>query len=69
MVQEAHIAENIKFKNDAGFFANNLESVCDDTVKMLRGVVKENITNQTELAQYFKKAKHLINALHGKLFR
>ena len=61
LVQEAHIAENIRFKNDAGFFANNLESVCDDTVKMLRGVVKENITNQTELAQYFKKAKHLVN--------
>lgn len=61
LVEETHIAENIKFKNDAGFFANNLESVCDDTVKMLRGVIKENITNPTELAQYFKKANHLVN--------
>lgn len=61
IVQETHIAENIKFKNDAGFFANNLESVCDDTVKMLRGVVKENITDPKQLAQYFKKAKRLVN--------
>lgn len=61
LVNETHIAENIKFKNDKGFFANNLESVCDDTVKMLRGVLKENITDQTQLAQYFKKAKKLVN--------
>jgi len=61
LVEETHIAENIKFKNDKGFFANNLESVCDDTVKILRGVVKENITDQNQLAQYFKKAKKLVN--------
>ncbi len=61
LVKETHIAENIRFKNDKGFFANNLESVCDDTVKMLRGVVKENITDQKQLADYFKKAKKLVN--------
>ncbi len=61
LINETHIAENIKFKNDKGFFANNLESVCDDTVKMLRGVIKENITDQNQLAQYFKKAKKLVN--------
>jgi hypothetical protein len=61
LVQETHIAENIKFKNDKGFFANDLESVCDDTVKILRGVVKENITDEAKLAQYFKKAKKLVN--------
>lgn len=61
LVEETHIAENIKFKNDKGFFANNLESVCDDTVKMLRGVLKENITDQNQLANYFKKAKKLVN--------
>lgn len=61
LVNETHIAENIKFKNDKGFFANNLESVCDDTVKMLRGVLKENITDQKQVADYFKKAKKLVN--------
>lgn len=61
LVNETHIAENIKFKNDKGLFANNLESVCDDTVKMLRGVLKENITDQKQLADYFKKAKKLVN--------
>lgn len=61
LVNETHIAENIKFKNDKAFFANNLESVCDDTVKMLRGVLKENITDQKQLADYFKKAKKLVN--------
>lgn len=61
LVNETHVAENIKFKNDKAFFANNLESVCDDTVKMLRGVIKENITDEAKLAQYFKKAKNLVN--------
>lgn len=61
IVKETRIAENIKFKGDAGFFANNLESVCEDTVKMLRGVVKENITDPNELAKYFKKAQKLVN--------
>lgn len=61
LVNETHIAENIKFKNDKGFFANNLEAVCDDTVKMLRGVLKENITDENQLAQCFKKAKKLVN--------
>lgn len=61
LIEETHISENIKFKNDKGFFANNLESVCDDTVKMLRGVLKENITDQNQLANYFKKAKKLVN--------
>ena len=61
IVEETKIAENIKFKGDKGFFANNLESVCEDTVKMLRGVVKENITDSNELAKYFKKAHKLVN--------
>ena len=61
IVEETHIAENIKFKGDRAFFSNNLESVCDDTVKMLRGVVKENITDADMLARYFKKAKKLVN--------
>lgn len=61
LVRETHIAENIKFKGDKNFFANNLESVCDDTVKMLRGVVKEGINDEAQLAQYFKKAKNLVN--------
>ena len=61
IVSETLIAENIKFKGDKGFFSNNLESLCEDTVKMLRGVVKENITDTDKLSKYFKNAKKLVN--------
>ena len=61
IVEETHIAENIKFKSDKGFFSNNLESLCDDTVKMLRGVIKEDIKDANSLSQYFKKATKLVN--------
>lgn len=60
LVGETHIAENIKFRGDKGFFSNNLESVCDDTVKMLRDVVKQDIKG-ADLSAYFKKAKNLVN--------
>lgn len=61
IIEETHIAENIKFKGDKGYFSNNLESVCDDTVKLLRGVVKENITDAGKLSEYFSRAKRLVN--------
>ena len=61
IIEETHIAENIKFKGDKGYFSNNLESVCDDTVKLLRGVVKENITDTAKLSEYFSRAKKLVN--------
>ncbi len=61
IIEETHIAENIKFKGDKGYFSNNLESVCDDTVKLLRGVVKENITDANKLSEYFSRAKKLVN--------
>lgn len=61
IVETTHIAENIRFKGDKSFFANNLEAISEDTVKMLRGVVKENITDPKDLAQYFKKAQKLVN--------
>ena len=61
LVNETHISENIKFKNNKGYFTNNFKSLCEDTVKMLRGVVKENITDKDQLANYFKRAKKLVN--------
>ena len=61
LIAETRIAENIKFKGDKTFFNNNLEAICEDTVKMLRGVVKENITDPNQLSEYFKKAKKLVN--------
>ena len=62
IIEETRIAENIKFSGDSSFFSNNLESVCEDTVKLLRGIVKENITNDSaKLAEYFKKAHKLVN--------
>ena len=61
IVEETLVAENIKFHGDKGYFSNNLESLCEDTVKMLRGVVKENITDADKLTKYFNKAKRLVN--------
>lgn len=61
IVGETIIAENIKFKGDKGFFSNNLESLCEDTVKMLRGVVKADINDADKLTKYFNKSKKLVN--------
>lgn len=61
IVGETLIAENIKFKGDKGFFSNNLESLCEDTVKMLRGVVKADINDADNLTKYFNKSKKLVN--------
>ncbi len=61
IVEETLVAENIKFHGDKSYFSNNLESLCEDTVKMLRGVVKENITEADKLTKYFNKAKKLVN--------
>ncbi len=61
IVGETLIAENIKFKGDKGFFSNNLESLCEDTVKMLRGVVKADINDADKLTKYFNKSKKLVN--------
>lgn len=61
IVEETHIAENIRFKTDKSFFSNNLESVCADTVKMLRGTIKEGITDSKTLTEYCKKAVKLVN--------
>lgn len=61
IVNETLIAENIKFKGDKGFFSNNLESLCEDTVKMLRGVVKADINDADKLTKYFNKSKKLVN--------
>lgn len=61
IVNETHIAENIRFIGDKSFFSNNLEAMSEDTVKMLRGVIKENITDKSQLAQYMKKAHKLVN--------
>lgn len=61
IVGETLIAENIKFKGDKGFFSNNLESLCEDTVKMLRGVVKADIIDADKLTKYFNKSKKLVN--------
>lgn len=63
IAEKTHITENIRFKNDNGkYFSNNLQSLCDDTVKTLRGIYKENITDPSKLSEYFKKAGKMVNA-------
>lgn len=63
IAEKTHITENIRFKNDNGkYFSNNLQSLCDDVVKTLRGIHKENITDSARLAEYFKKAGKMVNA-------
>lgn len=60
---KTNITENIRFKNDNGkYFSNNLQSLCDDTVKTLRGIYKENITDASRVADYFKKSAKMVNA-------
>ena len=61
IVDETHIAENIRFRTDKSFFSNNLESICSDTVKMLRGTIKEGISDSKALSEYCKKAVKLVN--------
>lgn len=63
IAEKTNITENIRFKDDGGkYFSSNLESLCDDTVKTLRGIYKENITDSAKLSEYFKKAGKMVNA-------
>lgn len=62
IVNKTHIGENIRFKSDNGkYFSSNLQSLCDDTARTLRGIYKENITDASKLTEYFKKASKMVN--------
>lgn len=62
IVGKSGISENIRFKNDKGFFSNNLKSLLENSTDVLHGVVKEEIENDADkLAKYFSKAKKLVN--------
>lgn len=63
IANKTNITENIRFKNDNGkYFSSNLKSLCDDTIKTLRGIYKENITDSKRLGDYFTKATKMVNA-------
>lgn len=62
IVAKSGISENIRFKNDKGFFSNNLKSLLENSSDVLHGVVKEEIENDADkLTKYFSKAKKLVN--------
>lgn len=62
IVGKSGISENIRFKNDKGFFSNNLKSLLENSTDVLHGVVKEEIENDADkLTKYFSKAKKLVN--------
>lgn len=62
IVGKSGISENIRFKNDKGFFSNNLKSLLENSTDVLHGVVKEEIENDADkLTRYFSKAKKLVN--------
>lgn len=64
LVRKTGIAENIKFNGDKGFFSSSLGHLCESADDVLRGVVKETpkFKNADDLAKYFAKSKHLVNA-------
>lgn len=62
IVGKTGISENIRFKNDKGFFSNNLKSLLENSTDVLHGVIKEEIENDADkLTKYFSKAKKLVN--------
>ena len=63
LVKKSGIAENIKFKDDKGYFSSSLEHLCSSTEEILQGIQKEskNLNSPNELNHYFSKAKKLVN--------
>jgi len=63
VVNKTGIAESIRFTNDKGYSTSNLKHLYDSAGELLNGIVKTDIANDSEqLAAYFKKAGHLVNA-------
>lgn len=64
MVKKSGIAENIRFNGDKAFFSSTLGHLCESANDVLRGVVKETpkFQNAEDVAKYFTKSKHLVNA-------
>lgn len=64
IVSKTGIAENIRFSKEKGFFSSSLGHLCESAQDLLHGIVVEdaNIKNADDLAKYFSKAKHLVNA-------
>ena len=60
LIDKTHIGEHIQFKGDKGFFSSNLESLMENTVKVVKEFHKENITTEKGVADYIVKAKKLV---------
>ena len=62
IVGKTGISENIKFKDDKGYFSNSFKSLLESTSDILHSVVKEGIENDSDkLAKFFSKSKKLVN--------
>lgn len=62
LIDKTHISEHIQFKGDKGFFSSSLESLMENTVKVVKEFRKENIKDEKGVADYIKKAKKLVKA-------
>lgn len=62
VVNKTSVAENIRFSADGAFSTSSLKHLYDSSSDMLSGIIKENITNDSQqIAKYFSKAKKLVN--------
>ena len=60
LIDKTHIGEHIQFKDDKAYFSSTLESLMENTVKVIKEFHKEKITDEKGVADYIKKAKKLV---------
>lgn len=60
LIDKTHIGEHIQFKDEKGFFSSNLESLMENSVKVIKEFHKENITTDKGVTDYIAKAKKLV---------
>lgn len=62
LVGKTGISENIRFKDDKGYFSNSFKSLLESSSDILHGVAKEGIENDSDrLAKFFSKSRKLVN--------
>ena len=65
LIDKTHIGEHIQFKGDKGFFSSNLESLMENTVKVVKEFHKEKITTEKGVADYITKKLVKTKSLAG----
>jgi len=60
VADKTHITEHLKLGKENKYLSTGLESLFNDSVKVLRGIAKEGINETDQLAKYFENAKKLV---------